>query len=385
MSFSSVLRERGSRRMVIQVITLCIFAAGFWYVLSNATENLQNQGIGFGFSFLLREAGFAIGESWISYSARSSYVRALSVGLLNTLYVAFISILLTTILGSLIGIARVSKIWLLAKVSFVYVEIFRNVPILLQVFFWSAVTRQLPSPREAIKPVAGIYLSNRGLVHPIPAYDSTYWYVGLALFVGLLIAWVILKWRQGAKEKTGKAPPVRWLAFMFIVSCPLLTWLFHGMPLDWNIPELHGFNFVGGTNHSPEFMAILAALVVYTSAFVAEIIRSGIESVDQGQYEAARSLGLRESSILLKIVFPQALRVIVPPMTTQYLNLLKDSSLGVAIGYPELVNITNTSINQTGQAIELIMIMMSVYLFFSILISAFTNFYNRKILSREGR
>jgi len=367
---------------MVQMITVGILGAGIYYFRSNAIENLNNQGIGFGFSFLSREAGFAIGETWIDYSARSSYARALSVGLLNTLYVAVVAIILTTVFGTLIGIARVSKIWLLAKVSFIYVELFRNIPILLQVFFWSALTRQLPSPREAINLGDGFFLSNRGFVHPFPTYNTVYWYVALAALVGILAAWVILKWRRRILERSGKLPALGWLAFLVAVGCPLVTWVVYDSPMNWSVPELQGFNFVGGALHSPEFMAILAALVVYTSAFVAEIVRSGIESVDKGQYESARSLGLRESSILVLIVLPQSLRVIVPPMTTQYLNLLKDSSLGVAIGYPELVSITNTSINQTGQAIELIMVMMSAYLFFSLVISAFTNAYNRAIMSK---
>lgn len=376
--------ERNFRRFVVQMITVCILAAAAWYFASNAASNLRNQGTEYGLSFLGREAGFAIGESWITYSARSSYARALTVGLLNTLYVSFAAIILTTILGTLIGIARVSRYWLLAKASFVYVELFRNVPILLQVFFWSALTRRLPQPREALILSEGFVLSNRGFVHPIPVYDPVYWRVGIAALAGLVAAWIILRWRRRAQDRTGKPQPLRWLAFIFAAGCPLLTWIGYGAPLVWDVPHLGGFNFVGGAVHSPEFMAILTALVLYTSAFAAEIVRSGIESVGRGQIEAGRSLGLTEPTILARIVLPQALRVIVPPMTTQYLNLLKDSSLGVAIGYPELVNITNTSMNQTGQVIELIVVMMSVYLFFSIVISTITNLYNRANL-RKGQ
>lgn len=370
----------------MQALTLCLIGATAWYLASNAADNLRDQGTGYGLSFLGREAGFAIGETWITYSARSSYARALTVGLLNTLYVSFAAIILTTALGTLIGIARVSRNWLLAKTSFVYVELFRNIPILLQVFFWSAVTRLLPPPRDAVTLAEGFVLSNRGLVHPIPAYDPVYWRVGLAAVVGMIAAWLLLKWLRRTRDRTGRAPPLRWLAFILALGCPLATWIAYGAPLVWDFPYLKGFNFVGGTVHSPEFMAILTALVAYTSAFVAEIVRSGIESVDRGQLDAARALGLKRPTILARIVLPQALRVIMPPMTTQYLNLLKDSSLGVAIGYPELVNITNTSINQTGQAIELIVIMMSIYLFFSIVISTITNLLNRANVRRgQGR
>lgn len=376
--------ERNLRRFVVQMITVFILAAAAWYFASNAASNMRDRGIEYGLSFLGHEAGFAIGESWITYNARSSYARALTVGLLNTLYVSFAAIILTTILGTLIGIARVSRNWLLAKASFVYVELFRNVPILLQVFFWSALTRQLPQPREAITLSEGFVLSNRGFVHPIPVYDPVYWLVGIAALAGLIAAWIILKWRRRAHDRTGEAPPLRWLAFIFAAGCPLLTWIGYGAPLVWDVPHLKGFNFVGGAVHSPEFMAILTALVIYTSAFAAEIVRSGIESVDRGQVEAAQSLGLKGPTILALIVLPQALLVIVPPMTTRYLDLLKDSSLGVAIGYPELVNISNTSMSQSGQVMELIAVMMSAYLFFSIVISTITNLYNRANL-RKGQ
>lgn len=379
-------QDRQVRRIAVQALAVCVFATAAWYFASNAEENLRNQGIAYGLSFLGSEAGFAIGESWIAYSARSSYARALVVGLLNTLYVSIAAILLTTILGTLIGVARVSRYWLLAKASFVYVELFRNIPILLQVFFWSAMTRRLPPPREAILWGDGFVLSNHGFVHPVPTYNPAYRWIGLATIVGLIAAWLVIRWSRHVRDRTGTAPRVHWVAAVLVVGCPLVTWIGYGAPLTWDVPYLKGFDFVGGTTHSPEFMAILIALVAYTSAFAAEIVRSGIESVDRGQFDAARSLGLKEPTILIRIVLPQALRVIVPPMTTQYLNLLKDSSLGVAIGYPELVNITNTSINQTGQAIELILVMMSVYLFLSILISTITNLFNRANMRKgQGR
>jgi general L-amino acid transport system permease protein len=293
-----------------------------WYLISNTVENLQARGIASGFQFLFREAGFEISETtFISYNAASTYFRALVVGVLNTFRVAAAGIVLATCLGALIGLARLSRNWLLAKFAAAYVEVIRNVPLLVQLFFWYAlITEYLPAPGDALNPLPGVFMSNRGIVFPVPR----------SLF-------------------------------------------------ELEYPQLTGFNFSGGSGLSPEFAALLLGLVIYTAAFVAEIVRGGILAVDPGQFEAAQSAGLSRRQTLRFVIMPQALRAIVPPLTSQYLNIAKNSSLAVAIGYPDLVSVANTIINQTGQAIEGIAIIMLVYLTISLALSAFMNWYNRRM------
>ncbi|HEX7221525.1 MAG TPA: ABC transporter permease subunit [Burkholderiales bacterium] len=314
------LRSARGKRIAYQAAAILAAVFVAWFLISNTMQNLEERRIASGFGFLQRESGFEIGESFfMRYSAADSYLRAIVVGLVNTLAVAVIGIVFSTILGTFIGLFRLSKNFLLRTLSVAYIEFIRNVPLLVQLFFWYAViTEGMPGPREALSPLPGVFLSNRGIF--FPTFSS--------------------------------------------------------------VPEIQGFNFVGGLAVSPEFAALLLGLTTYTAAFIAEIVRAGILAVDKGQGEAAHALGLSRAQTIRLIVLPQALRVIIPPMTSQYLNLTKNSSLAVAIGYPDLVSIANTTMNQTGQAIEGIAIIMAVYLTISLSISAFMNWYNARIALR---
>lgn len=367
------------RAIVYQVLILALVALGVWYLVSNTLTNLANRNISTGFGFIDREAGFAIGESVIAYNPADSYGRAIMVGLLNTLRVAALGIVLATLLGTLIGIARLSRNWLVSRVASVYIEVMRNIPLLLQLFFWYAIiTEIMPGPRQALNPVAGVFISNRGIKLPSlqgQALDWMLWGLGLAILLIILLA----HWARKRQEATGYIFPLIRVSFAALIVLPVVAWLLSGAPFTLEMPELKGFNFVGGITVTPEFAALLIGLVIYTSAFVAEVVRSGIQAVGKGQWEAADSLGLPRARVLRLVILPQALRVIVPPMTSQYLNLTKNSSLAVAIGYPDLVSVVNTIINQTGQAIEGIMIIMAAYLTVSLAISVFMNWYNKRI------
>jgi general L-amino acid transport system permease protein len=341
---------------------------------------VERQSIATGFGFLEKEASFEIGESLISYSAADSYARALWVGVLNTLKVSFIGIVLTVLLGTFIGIARLSTNWLVSRLAAVYIEVLQDIPVLLQLFFWYAFFYEmLPSPRQALNPVSGVFLSNRGLMMAVPAEHPAWGYMGWALLLACGLVWLLRRWARQRQARTGRGFPVLWAGLGLIVGLPLLTWALGGAPTEMDVPHLAGFNFKGGIAISPEFAALLFGLVLYTAAFVAEIVRAGIQSVSKGQTEAANSLGLRPGLVLNLVVLPQALRVIIPPLTSQMLNLTKNSSLAVAIGYPDFVSVANTTINQTGQAIEGVAMIMIVYLGFSLLTSAFMNWYNKKI------
>ena len=373
------LGNRTVRDVAYQIAAAAVITALLYLLVSNAAQNMARQGIVSGFGFLSHEAGYEVGESFIRHSARSTYARTFLVGLLNTLYVSAIGIVLATILGVLIGIARVSPNWLVARISAGYVEIFRNTPLLLQVVFWYAVMRQLPPPRRALQPIEGVFLSNRGLIHPVPLWDPVHEWMLWAFVAGVIGALAYRRWVRRRQERTGQRAPMVWPAFALVLGLPVLVWLAFGAPLALEVPRLRAFNFQGGTTHSPEFVALLIALVAYVGAFIGEIVRSGIQAVGSGQREAARSLGLREGTTLRLVVLPQALRIIIPPVTSQYLTLVKDSSLGVWIGYPDLVSVSNTALNQTGQAVEGIFLMMVVYLSISLSISVFMNWYNHRI------
>jgi len=301
------------------------------------------------------------------------------VGLLNTLRVAVLGIVLATILGTLIGVGRLSKNWLVAKITSIYVEVMRNVPLLLQLFFWYAlITENMPGPRQAHNPLPGVFISNRGLKVPALEGNSLDWMLaglGLAIVAILFLG----HWGKKRQEATGHVFPLGRAAIGLLIGLPVVGWLVSGASLTLDMPELKGFNFSGGLTLSPEFAALLAGLVIYTSAFIAEVVRSGIQAVNKGQWEAAEALGLRRKQMLRLVVLPQALRVIIPPMTSQFLNLTKNSSLAVAIGYPDIVSVVNTTLNQTGQAIEGILIIMGAYLTVSLSISIFMNWYNKRI------
>jgi general L-amino acid transport system permease protein len=377
---SALWRDAKIRGIVYQVLFVAAVIAAGAFLVHNTLVNLHRQSIATGFSFLDREAAFGIGESLIPYSPADTYARAFVVGLLNTLYVSALGIMLATVLGTLIGIARLSSNWLIRKLAQVYVETFRNIPLLLQLFFWWALLREsAPAPRQAWEMLPGVLISNRGVVFPVPLADPVQRWMLLTLVLGILAAIALRRWSKLRQARTGAQFPAGWVGAGLVIGLPLLIFLGDGAPLQLDWPELKGFNFVGGNAVSPEFAALLIGLTVYTGSFIAEIVRAGILAVSWGQSEAAAALGLKPGQRMRLIVLPQALRVIVPPMTSEYLSLTKNSSLAVAIGYPDLVSIANTTMNQTGQAIEGIAIIMAVYLAISLLISLFMNLYNRSV------
>ncbi len=368
------------RSILYQVLVVGGIVLLGWYLVSKTVENLEKQEIASGFGFLDREAGFAISESVIEYSAASTYRRAFVVGLLNTFKVAVIGVILATILGTVVGVARLSSNWLVAKLASFYVEALRNVPVLLQLFFWYAlITVSLPGPREALSPIDGVFLSNRGFMFPIPAAHPVNPAMAIAVLVAVVAIFGVGRWAKQRQERTGQQFPMFWAGLGILIGLPLLTWLVGGAPTALDVPAMQGFNFRGGLTISPEFAAVLFGLTLYTAAFIAEIVRGGIMAVPHGQTEAASALGLKPGQLLRMVLLPQALRIIIPPTTSQYLNLTKNSSLAVAIGYPDLVSVGNTTLNQTGQAIEAISIFMAVYVAISLGISLFMNWYNKKI------
>ena len=367
------------RSIVYQIAVLGIVSYVAWYLVSNTLHNLSIRNITTGFDFLDREAGFAIGESSIAYTPADTYKRAIMVGIVNTLQVSALGIILSTLLGTIIGVARLSTNWLVGRLSTVYIEVIRNVPLLIQLFFWYAlITENLPGPRQALNPVDGVFLSNRGLKFPALEGASLSWIL-YALLLAVLCTFALYYWSRRRQDKTGKMFPVFRAGLGMLLAFPLLGYLMGGASLALDYPVLRGFNFTGGLSISPELSALLAGLVIYTSAFVAEIVRSGIQSIGRGQWEAAGSIGLGKSKVLRLVILPQALRVMIPPMTSTYLNLTKNSSLAVAIGYPDIVSVVNTTLNQTGQAIEGVLIIMAAYLTVSLSISVFMNWYNRHI------
>ena len=368
------------RSILYQLGVLAMVGLLGYYLVSNTIANLERQAIATGFGFLEKEASFEIGESLISYSAADRYARALLVGVLNTLLVSFIGIVLTVILGTFIGIARLSTNWLVAKLAAVYIEVFQDIPVLLQLFFWYALFYEvLPSPRQALSPFSGAFMSNRGLVIAIPEYAPAHMYMAVAFLAGCLVVYFLRRWARKRQAKTGEYFPVFSVSIGLLIVLLLLAWLAGGAPSAMNVPQLKGFNFQGGLNISPEFSALLLGLVLYTAAFVAEAVRAGIQAVSKGQREAAMSIGLKTNQVLQLVILPQALRVIIPPLTSQMLSLTKNSSLAVAIGYPDFVSVAGTAINQTGQAIEGVAMIMIVYLGFSLSTSAFMNWYNKKV------
>jgi len=368
------------RGIAYQILFVALVAAFGAFLIHNTLVNLRRQNIASGFGFLDREAAFGIGESLIAYSPADTYARAFLVGLLNTLYVAGLGIVLATILGTMMGIARLSSNWLIRKLAQVYVETFRNIPLLLQLFFWWALLREsAPGPRQAWELLPGVLVSNRGVVFPVPVADPVHRWMLLAFVLGILAAVGVSRWSKRRQALTGAQFPMGWVGTGLVLGLPSVVFLAAGAPLQLDWPELKGFNFAGGNAVSPEFAALLIGLTVYTGSFIAEIVRAGILAVSWGQSEAASALGLKPGQRMRLIILPQALRVIIPPMTSEYLSLTKNSSLAVAIGYPDLVSIANTTMNQTGQAVEGIAMIMAVYLAISLVISLFMNLYNRAV------
>jgi general L-amino acid transport system permease protein len=360
-------------------LVLALGWLGYQFAL-NAAANLGARNIASGLGFLNNTAGFGVNLSLIPYSETDSYGRAFVVGLLNTLLVSGIGIVLATLIGFAVGIGRLSSNWLIARISGGYVELIRNLPLLFQILFWYlAVLGALPGPRQSLDIFGTIYINNRGFVVPTLSLGEGFGYVWAALVFGVL-ATIGLGFRaRRVRERTGRMIPILWKGVALVVGLPLLAFVAAGMPIEAELPRLQGFNFVGGTRLIPEFLALLVALSTYTASFIAEVVRAGILAVPRGQSEAGLALGLRRGQLLRLILIPQALRIIVPPLSNQYLNLTKNSSLAVAIGYQDVVSVANTTLNQTGQAIEAIGLIMAVFLTISLGISFFMNWYNARI------
>ncbi len=369
------------RAWLFQIITVIAVVAMGWYLFDNTQTNLQHRGITSGFGFLENSAGFGIAQHLIPFKESDSYSRVFLIGLLNTLLVTFIGVILATLLGFIVGVARLSNNWIINKLATVYVEVFRNIPPLLQILFWYfAVFLTLPGPRAAHGFFGSFFVSSRGLNMPAAIATDAAWPFVISIVLAIVAIVFMAKWANKRFEATGVPFHKFWAGLALFIVIPALCALIFGAPVHWEMPELKGFNFVGGWVLIPELLALTLALTVYTAAFIAEIVRSGIKSVSHGQTEAARSLGLRPGPTLRKVIIPQALRVIIPPLTSQYLNLAKNSSLAAGIGYPEMVSLfAGTVLNQTGQAIEVIAITMSVYLAISISISLLMNWYNKRI------
>lgn len=368
------------RSIISQIVVIGLVTLLAWYLTSNTLVNLEKQSIATGFGFLQKESAFEIGESPIAYSAANTYARALLVGALNTLKVAFVGIILTLILGTFVGIARLSGNWLVSKLAGGFIEVMQDIPILLQLFFWYAIFYEtMPSPRQALNPLNGLFLCNRGVVFAVPESHPVHPYMLIAATLGCILIYFLRRWAKQRQAATGQPFPIFSVSVAILFGLPLIAWVGWGAPTRMNVPVLSGFNFKGGMTLSPEFIALLMGLVLYTAAFVAEVVRAGIQAVSKGQREAAMSIGLKPGQILSLVILPQALRVIIPPLTSQMLNLTKNSSLAVAIGFPDFVSVANTTINQTGQSIEGVALIMAVYLIFSLSTSAFMNWYNKRV------
>ena len=376
----SVFNDPKVRGIVYQLALVGGLVYLIWNIVQNAAYNLEKQNIASGFGFIENTAGFLPNQSLIDLTATSSYGAALYAGLLNTLLVAVIGIFFATIIGFVMGVARLSKNWVISRLATLYIEIVRNVPLLLQIFFWYfAVLRSLPSPKQSASLFDAFFLNNRGLFMPRPVFEDGSMLMLIALIVGLVGSFFLTRWAKKRQMATGQRFPVFWTSLGMIIGLPLLAYFVAGMPVSYDYAALKGFNFKGGMKVIPEFVGLLLALAIYTGAFIAEIVRAGILAVNYGQTEAAHALGLRDGPTLRLVIIPQALRVIIPPLTSQYLNLTKNSSLAVAIAYPDIVSVGGTVLNQTGQAIEVISIWMLTYLGLSLLTSMLMNWYNRSI------
>jgi general L-amino acid transport system permease protein len=374
-----------NRALMFQVLLALGVALFFFYIGRNALYNLEQRGITTGFAFLHQKAGFGIIQTLIPYTENSTYGRTFVVGLLNTILVSALGIICATILGFIVGVARLSSNWLISRMAAVYIEIFRNLPLLLQIFFWYfAVLRALPTPRNSIHLGEWAFLNIRGVYIPRPIYEQGFGWVVAAAAISIAAVFFLSRWAKKRQDRTGEQFPVLLTSVGILFVVPCIAFLATGKPLHWEMPVLKGFNFRGGLTVIPELAALLAALTVYTASLIAEIVRSGILSVSHGQTEAAHALGLRPGKTLRLVIIPQAMRVIIPQMTSQYLNLVKNSSLAAAIGYPDLVSVfAGTTLNQCGQAIEVIAMTMAVYLTISLTISFFMNWYNARSMLKE--
>lgn len=390
MASQEVLREEPSRASLIndpkvrsifyQCLVVALLVSGVWWIVHNTIVNLTNLHIASGFAFLRGRAGFDISDTAIAYTSDSTYGRAIIVGLINTLIVAFVGIITATIIGFVIGIGRLSQNWLIQKICTVYVEVFRNIPPLLVIFFWySGVLAVLPAPRDSYHLPFGSFLNQRGFYFPRAVWGDGSWLIPVGLLVGIAMAWFVARKAHQRQMATGQQFPVFWTSLALIVGLPLLAYVLSGFPVTFDFPKQSTFNLTGGFVVKPEFLSLYLALSFYTAAFIAEIVRAGIRGVAKGQSEASSALGLRAGQALRLVVVPQAMRIVIPPLASQYLNLTKNSSLAIAIGYPDLTATTGTVLNQTGQAVECVVIMMVIYLAISLLTSLFMNWFNAKM------
>ncbi len=380
-TLGSIWRDKHSRGVILQIIAVIGILLFLGNIVSNTVENLDRLGVKVGFDFLTEPANYDINQTLIEYSSSDSHFRAGLVGLLNTLLVAVCGILVATILGFTAGVLRLSNNFVLSRLMQVYVEVTRNVPVLLQILLWHGILiHSMPVPKKAEALVEGVILTNRGVYLPQPIPQEGFGWVWIALIVGIVFAVFFKRYANRIQTETGKLIPAIWIGFAVIIGLPTITYLLVGSPIEVSYPILKGFNYKGGFVIKPEFMALWFALSIYTGAFIAEIVRAGIQSVNHGQTEAAHALGIKPNFTMRLVVIPQALRVIIPPLISQYLNLTKNSSLAIAIGYMDLVaTIGGISLNQTGRALESMGIVLGVYLFISIAISAAMNVYNKRV------
>ena len=381
---ASVWRDPDKRAMLYQVIVVALLIWFVGSIISNTATNMEDRGLASGFGFLKTGAGFGIiSTPLIPYTEESSYGTVFLVGLVNTIIIAFVGCVLALFLGFIVGIARLSSNWLVQKVATAYIELFRNIPLLLQILFWySAVLKPLPGPRSLHKAGEEVFLSlnNRGLIFAEPVGQAGMTTVWWALLAGVILTFLMRWWAKRRQMNTGKQFPVFTVSLALIIALPLAVFFFKGSPMDFIPAEMTRFSLKGGVTIIPEFIALLLALVVYTAAFIAEIVRAGIQSVSHGQTEAASALGVKPNHRMRLVVIPQAMRVIVPPLTSQFLNLTKNSSLATAIAYPDLFSVfAGTTLNQTGQAVEIMAMTLAVYLTLSLLTSGFMNWYNSRI------
>ncbi|MFM2068068.1 MAG: putative glutamine transporter permease protein GlnM [Pseudomonadota bacterium] len=377
-------RSKALRGLIYQIVALTLLIAAGAYLVHNTLDNMRSRGIQSGFDFILQPAGFSIGESLMEFDSAESYLKAFAVGLSNTFRVALAGIVLATLLGTLVGVGKLSRNFLVRTLSSAYVDLLRNVPLLLQLFIWYFVLTELLPPIDApLRPLSTVYLSKNGLQFPIPVWHAGHVWTLLGLGLGAVAAWGWWRWATTQRVELARSVPRVLPALALLVVLPLLAWLLAGMPGEIDRPEKTEINLVGGGAVTPEYLTMLVGLTLYTAAYIAEVVRAGVQSVAYGQHEAATALGLTRGLELRLVLLPQALRVIIPPMTNQYLNLTKNSSLAVAVGYPDLVSISNTSLNQTGRAIECIALVMACYLTLSLLTSAAMNAYNKRAQLRE--
>jgi general L-amino acid transport system permease protein len=377
---NNIWRNEKSREIIIQIFVLMCLGWFLSWLIANVDANFKALGKDISFEFLFIPAGYDINQYLIEYNNRDSHLRAGIVGLLNTGLVAFFGIILATILGVFLGIVRLSKNWLASKIAYWYIEFSRNVPILLHILLWHGIIiNTLPHPRQALNLGDLTFLSNRGFYIPKPLTENGIELVYLFLVIAIIFAVLFYKFARRKQDLTGVQYPVFWINLSVIIILPTIAFFVSGMPISLEIPALKGFNFRGGMHMSPELAALTFALGIYTAAFIAEIVRAGIMAVDKGQREAAESIGLKPSKVMNLVILPQARRVIIPPLTSQYLNLTKNSSLAIAIGYMDLVaTLGGISLNQTGREMETMVIVMLIYLSVSLSISAFMNWYNNK-------